>query len=208
MSAFKLFATPWWVNLLALVPVIAFLAFRRRGLALSGSQLLIATLFGVAFGFVEAAAVVYLRAALGYLPGYMGTLADLIRQSSAAAYRQAQTLGNLPRGLLAIEVAREAATIVMLATLALLCAKRARERWAMFLWVFAIWDLSYYAGLWLTTRWPEALTTPDVLFLIPVPWLAQVWLAYLTSGLTIAAVLCSVRRADTRARRRSASATQ
>jgi len=28
------FATPWWVNLLLLVPVVAFVNWRRRGLAL------------------------------------------------------------------------------------------------------------------------------------------------------------------------------
>jgi len=40
-----------------------------------------------------------------------------------------------------------------------------------------------------------ALTTPDVLFLIPMPWLAQVWVAFLVSGLTIVAVMLNVKRA-------------
>lgn len=194
MNQFRLLASPWWVNLLILIPVIAFLIFRRNRLALTARQLLTAAIFGIAFGFVEASVVDYLRAALGYLPGYMGTLTDVIRHSAGLTYRQMQTLGNLPPSLFTIEYSREAATMVMLVTLALLSARRARERWAMFLWVFAIWDLFYYAGLWITTRWPQALTTPDVLFLIPVPWLAQVWFAYLVSVLTIAAVVVNIER--------------
>ena len=94
--------------------------------------------------------------------------------------------------------------MIMLATLALLSATRARERWALFLWVFAWWDLFYYAGLWVIARWPQGLTTPDVLFLIPVPWLAQVWFAYLVSVLTIAAVLCNITRSPARAGDRNA----
>lgn len=199
MSQFKLFAEPWWVNLLIVIPLIAFLAFRRHRLAITKRRLFVAALFAVAFGFVEASAVAYLRATLGYLPGYLGTLADVARQSASVPSAQMQTLGNLPPSLHAIEYLREAATMVMLATLALLSARRARERWALFLWVFAWWDLFYYAGLWFITRWPQGLTTPDVLFLIPVSWLAQVWFAYLVSALTIAAILCNITRSDARA---------
>jgi len=91
--------------------------------------------------------------------------------------------------LLRIEVAREAATILMLVSVAVLAARRARERCALFLWCFAIWDLMYYAGLWLTIRWPESLLTQDVLFLIPVPWVSGVWFPMLVSALTVAVVL-------------------
>jgi hypothetical protein len=48
--------------------------------------------------------------------------------------------------LLTIEVLREAATIVMLVSVALLAASRAKEQCAVFLWTFALWDVSYYAG--------------------------------------------------------------
>jgi len=167
MSRFELFAAPWRVNLLILIPVIAFVIFGRKKVALTKRQLLIAAIFAMAFGFVEASVVVYLRAVLGHLPGYMGSLGDVIRQSAGSTYQQMQALGNLPRGLLAIEFLREASTMVMLVTLALLSATGRLELWAMFLWVFAFWDLFYYAGLWLITRWPPALTAPDVLFLIP-----------------------------------------
>jgi hypothetical protein len=186
MGTVRAWAQPWWVNLLLAVPFLILLLWRRKGLRLTGSQLAFTTLFGAAFGFVEAAVVVYLRAALGLLPGYKGTLADVARMS-ANLYQQAQSV-ELPPSLLTVELFREAATIVMFATLALLAAQRMRERWAIFLWAFATWDISYYAALWATVRWPASLRDLDVLFLIPVPWLAQVWFPLLVSLLTLLAV--------------------
>ena len=56
------------------------------------------------------------------------------------------------------------------------------------MWAFAIWDIAYYAGLWATVRWPTSLKEVDILFLIPVPWVAQVWYPLLVSALTLLAV--------------------
>ncbi len=144
--------------------------------------------FSAAFGFVEAAVVVYLRAAVGQLPGYGGTLADVARLSSEI-YQKSKIHGELPGSLLTVEVCREIATMVMLVSVTLLTAKALAERWAVFLWSFAIWDIGYYFGLWLTVGWPPSLVSPDVLFLIPVPWLAQVWLPILVSALTMLVIV-------------------
>jgi hypothetical protein len=187
---------PWWVNLLWLVPPVIFYAFRQRRLSLSVSQLGAAAVFAVAFGFMEAAVVVYLRAAVGLLPGFMGTLAEV--QRSVASYDQSKSIASFPQSLLTVEVWREAATMVMLASLSWLAAARMRERCALFLWAFAIWDSAYYAGLWLTIRWPPSLRESDVLFLIPVPWIAQVWFPMLISGLSLNAIL--VNRRDPRSK--------
>jgi len=192
MEAFRLFASPWWVNLLLLVPLLAWFWWRRRGLEVSRQQLAFAALFGGAFGWVEAAVVIYLRAAVGLLPGYGGTLADVARLS-AGLYRQTQSVRELPPSLLAVEVLREAATLLMLLAVALLAARRLRERCAVFLWSFALWDLSYYAGLWATVRWPASLRETDILFLIPQPWIAQVWYPLLVSLLALLAVLLARR---------------
>lgn len=175
MGEFRALASPIWVNLLVLAPLASFYSWRRTGLALSRQTLVPAAAFGVAFGFVEAAVVVYLRAAIGLVP--------------LGAVKYPMPLQDIPHQLLAIEVAREAATIVMLVSLALLTARRARERWAMFLYVFALWDIAYYAGLWITIGWPSSLVTDDILFLIPVPWMSNVWYPLLVSGLSVAAVL-------------------
>jgi hypothetical protein len=56
------FAEPWWVNLLLLVPLVSFYAWRNSGLAIANRTLVVTAFFGAAFGFVEASVVVYLRA--------------------------------------------------------------------------------------------------------------------------------------------------
>ncbi len=182
---------PWWVNLLLLIPLIAAYAWRRNGPELSARQLLAGALFALGFGFVEAAVVVYLRGALG-----------LLGATGAAVPEPAQMNAMLARPemlrLFRIEVAREAATMLMLASVTVLAAGRARERWAIFLWCFAIWDLMYYAGLWLVIRWPESLLSQDVLFLIPVPWVSAVWFPVLVSGLCVAVVLFASLRGEIR----------
>jgi hypothetical protein len=187
-KAFVFFAQPWWVNLSLLVPFAAFYLWRRDGLDISIRTLVFAAFFGTAFGFVEAAVVVYLRAAVGVLPGYGGTLADVARLSSQI-YQNSQIHGDLPQSLVTVEVYREIATIIMLVSIALLSVSSLRERSAIFLWDFAIWDICYYLGLYLTVGWPPSLLSPDVLFLIPEPWLAQVWLPILVSTLMLIAIV-------------------
>jgi hypothetical protein len=184
----RLTAQPWWVNLLVLVPPVAFWYWRRKRVRLSLWQLIISGMFAAAFGFLEAVVVVYLRAAAGLLPGYRGTLSDVIRLSGDF-YQQSLGVTQLPQSLLTLEVFRETATLLMLLSVALLCSANSRVRAAVFLWTFAIWDIVYYAALWATVRWPLSLQDPDVLFLIPVPWFSPVWFPLLISGLAVAAVL-------------------
>lgn len=179
-----LVAAPWWVNLAVLIPVAVYFYCRRGAIAITARQLIVVGVFATAFGFVEASVVVYLRAATGLLPGYPGTLSDVARLAP-----QSQLLGELPRSLVSLEVMREAATLVMLVSTALLLPVSAKSRAAVFLWAFAIWDIVYYAGLWATIRWPQSLRDIDVLFLIPVPWLAPVWFPLLVSGLTLLTIL-------------------
>jgi hypothetical protein len=197
MENFQVFARPWWVNLLIVVPGAVYFLSRRRGLQLGRRQTLMLTAFALAFGFVEAAVVVYLQAAAGLLAGYNAeTLADM--RGLSITYRQAQSLDQFPHALLKIELVREAATMVMLASVALLAGSKISERWAAFLWAFAVWDIAYYAGLWATVRWPSSLTDFDVLFLIPVPWIAQVWYPLLVSTLTLLALASAKARDSVR----------
>lgn len=186
--SFKLIAEPWWVNLLVLVPPFAYFRWKRSGIALDRRRLLASGVFAAAFGFVEAVVVVYLRAATGLLPGYQGTLSDVIRRSGEF-YQQSQAISRFPPSLLTLEVFREAATILMLLSVALLTTAKTSSRTAVFLWTFAVWDITYYAVLWATVRWPLSLGDPDVLFLIPRPWISPVWYPLLVSGLAILAVL-------------------
>jgi hypothetical protein len=187
MRGFQFLAQPWWVNFLLVVPFAVFWGLRRSSLHLRRTQLLAATVFAIAFGYAEAAVVVYLRAATGLLPGYLGTLAQV--RGALAGYDPSQSITRFPQSLLMIEVWRETATLLMLASFGVLGAKRLGERGALFLWTFAIWDLAYYAGLWATIRWPASFRNFDVLFLIPVPWISQVWFPVLVSSFTALAIM-------------------
>ena len=170
MENLQILAIPWWVNLAIIVPVGSYFAWRKTGLSITWRSLLYAATFAIGFGINEAVVVVYLRMAAGL---------------TSAVYRPAQVLSALPQ----TEVFREAATMLMLIGVSFLAAQERRERWAFFLWMFAFWDIFYYVGLWFAIRWPPSLLTQDILFLIPVPWIAQVWFPILVSLLSIVAVL-------------------
>jgi len=179
-------ATPWWVNLLVFVPIVTYVIYRRLGLSLDRIALGAGLTFGMAFGFVEAAVVVYLRAATGLLSGaQVMALTYPVNTHSATP----EVLAAMPQALVKVEILREVATMVMLVSLALLAARTWIARVAMFLWTFAAWDVAYYLGLWMTIRWPSSLRESDVLFLIPQPWISQVWYPLLVSALTLAAVI-------------------
>src|SRR6266498_6118236 len=177
---------PWWVNLSILVPVLTFYFLRKSKPSLGNIELLISALFGVGFALVEASVVVYLRAITGFL---LGSGSSEIASLSSRFYQEAQILSNFPTSLLKIEVLREAATILMLGCVSILTVRGIRERWAIFLWVFGIWDICYYLSLRLTVGWPVSLTTTDVLFLIPTPWMSQVWFPLLVSIVTLLAII-------------------
>ena len=188
MERFILLATPYWINLLILIPILLFYYWSKHKLSINRNLLILTALFGTSFGFIEAAVVVYLRAAIGFLPGYKGTLMDVWRESANFYYNQQLVVKELPLSLLTVEFVREAFTIIMLLSIAFITVNKRKERVAIFLWAFAFWDIFYYVFLYLTVRWPTSLTTPDLLFLIPEPWISQVWFPILISSLTIIAV--------------------
>jgi len=142
--------------------------FLRRALAVG--------IYAVAMAYLEAAVVVYLQRALKIEPSTLFPLRD-----------QA-TLGGLER----IELGREMATLLMLAGVGALAGSNALERFAWTCVAFGIWDLGYYAWLWIFIGWPAGVRSYDLLFLLPVPWVAPVWapmlvsIALLTFGLIVA----------------------
>ena len=190
MDNVQIFASPWWVNLALLVPLGSYFLWHKKGLDVGWSHIVLTAIFAIAFGINEAVVVVYLRAAVGLLPDFATTLSQTV---SLNLYQQQQLLNALPQTLVGIEMIRETATIVILAAVSLITAREWRERWAFFLWMFAFWDIFYYVGLWAIVRWPYSLLTPDILFLVPVPWVAQVWFPILVSLIAIAILLLGKR---------------
>jgi len=72
------------------------------------------------------------------------------------------------------EIIREAATIIMLAGVGVMAGRNFTERFAAFIYSFAVWDLFYYLFLKAILGWPPSLLTWDILFLIPVSWTSPV----------------------------------
>lgn len=111
---------------------------------------------GVALGWFEAAVVIYLRQ-IYYPEGFRFPLAIISGP------------------LLAVELVREAASMVVLGGIGWLVSRHRAGWLGAFLLLFGVWDLVYYAGLKLALGWPAGLGTPDLLFLVPVPWIGPVW---------------------------------
>lgn len=129
--------------------------------------------FGIAMAHLEGVVVVYLRKALG------------ITETESNKV----SVEKFPERYLHIEMTREAATIIMLLVIAYLAGATWMEKGIMFLWTFAFWDLFYYLSLYLVIGWPPSLKTIDVLFLIPVPWIAPVWFPVMISSGTILTIV-------------------
>jgi len=108
--------------------------------------------FSIAMALLEAAVVSYLRIFLDRVDPY-----------------QPNPL-PVPVWLMHIEIAREAATMVMLASVAWLAGCNWRARFGYFLIAFGVWDIFYYVFLVPFSGWPRSLLDWDVLFLIPLPW--------------------------------------
>jgi len=129
-------------------------------------------IFAVGFAYIEATIVVYLRE-IFYSEGFAFPLPDIITD---------------PRWikLIWIEVGREVASLIVLASGAWLFGKNLRTRIAYFLLAFAVWDIFYYIWLKVLIGWPAGLADWDILFLIPITWASPVYAPALISLVMIA----------------------
>lgn len=112
-------------------------------------------LYALAMAVVEAAVVAYLRRL--YYPEGFGF-----------------PLKPIDITTFVIELAREAATVVMLLIVGHLAARRFWERFAYFIFAFGVWDIAYYIWLKIFLNWPSSLLDWDILFLLPLPWIGPV----------------------------------
>ena len=110
------------------------------------------TAFAVAMAWVEAACVYDLR-----------VLVDRLQPYQANPLPMYGALGT-------IELAREVATLVMLAAVSCLAGGTVRARLAYGAIAFGTWDIFYYVWLKVMCGWPASLFDWDVLFLLPLPW--------------------------------------
>ena len=108
--------------------------------------------FAIAMAWVEAASVYYIRALVDRIEPYQ---ANPLPIDDALGY---------------VELWREAATLVMLATLGMLAGRTWRHRAGYAALAFGVWDVFYYVFLRIMTGWPRTLLDWDILFLLPLPW--------------------------------------
>lgn len=113
------------------------------------------TIFAVAMAFLETAVVIYLRK-LYYPEGFSFPM-KLIDSDIALT-----------------EFLREIATLIMLAGIGIIAGRKNIEKFALFIYSFAIWDIFYYVFLYALLGWPQNLLIWDVLFLVPVTWVGPV----------------------------------
>jgi len=135
-----------------------------------------ATLFFMAMAFLESAVVVYLRA-LYYPDGFHFPLRPMTGV------------------VVTTEIWREVATMIMLWTVGAVMVRTALERFAWFCYGFGVWDLFYYIWLKVLLDWPATWSEPDLLFLLPVPWVGPVWAPCVVSlGLIALAIIILKKR--------------
>lgn len=125
----------------------------------------------ISLAYIESAIVVYLREI--YYPDGFHFPIKIIENRIAV-----------------IEIGREAFTIIILWLSSLLSAKKFKERFAIFIFAFGIWDIFYYIWLKIFINWPKEWLEWDILFLIPIPW-ASPWEApvMVSIGFILAAYL-------------------
>lgn len=133
--------------------------------------------FAIAMGFLETSVVVYLRE-LYYKDGFNFPLKTI-----------SPFIGK-------VEFMRELATVIMLVGIGIVAGKTKLQRFAYFVLAFAIWDIFYYVFLYVCLGWPQTLSTWDILFLIPVPWVGPVWAPCLLSLLMIVGALYIINQTE------------
>ncbi len=143
-------------------------------------QLFWLIVWGVAFAYIEASVVVYLRK-IYYPEGFAFPL----------VITETRTI--------VVEIVREAVTLIILWATAELAYRRAQSKMAAFMMLFGTWDIFYYLFLKLVLNWPEGLQSWDILFLIPLPWVGPVWAPVVVSlGLVYAGIAILVGNAQGR----------
>jgi hypothetical protein len=139
--------------------------------------LILVAIFAIAFAFVEAAVVTYLRA-IYYPQGFSFPL---------------RIMGS---SHVSVELIRELSTIVMLIVVGLLAGTTRWQKFSYFLIAFGVWDIFYYVWLKVILNWPATLFDWDILFLIPLPWIGPVIAPILISLVMIVGGILTIKKED------------
>lgn len=130
-------------------------------------------LFAIAMAYVEAAVVVYIRRIYG--------ISDLLLD-----------IPPFDPVIAPIEIGRELATLIMLIAVGWAVGKSLQSRIGFTFFTFGVWDIFYYFWLRLFIGWPNSIFSPDILFLIPLPWWGPVIAPVLIACLMVAGGILAV----------------
>ena len=133
-----------------------------KKIVLTKSQLFLTAIFGAIFGFVEAAAIIYIRSA-----GF--------QNFSSKVYQQPEIFSHLPHNFLILENFRELGTIAMIICMAFAVAKNFTSRLIIFLWIFSFGFLFFYLSMLIIIKWPSSFLSIDFIGSFPAPWYAPVY---------------------------------
>lgn len=136
------------------------------------------SIFAIGFAFIESSVVIYLRG-IYYPEGFSFPLRPISSHH------------------IAVEIARESATILVLGVVSILAGKSRWERFAFFMYGFGMWDIFYYVWLKIVANWPGSILEWDVLFLIPVPWVGPVLAPSIVAVLLIIGGCMVLKRLET-----------
>ena len=125
-------------------------------------------LFAISMAYFESAVVVYLRR--------LYNINDLMISKPL-----------LEPQIGAIEIGREAASLVMLLAVGWVAGKKIQSRVGFSIFAFGTWDIFYYIWLKIFIGWPGSVMDMDILFYIPLPWWGPVLAPILISVLMIIA---------------------
>ncbi|BDY11852.1 hypothetical protein [Hydrogenimonas cancrithermarum] len=141
------------------------------------SRLFWLALWGISFAYIESSVVVYLRK-IYYPQGFSFPLVPIESH------------------ILSTETIREAMTLIIMWATVTLTFERLQSKIAAYLILFGVWDIFYYIFLKLLLDWPASVTTWDILFLIPSPWVGPVWAPVVVSMALIFAGVVLLKRAE------------
>jgi len=133
--------------------------------------------FAIAFALIESAIVVYIRG-IYYPEGFVFPLKPIAIHH------------------LTTELIREFSTLVVILAVSVLAGKTGWQRFAYYIFTFGIWDIFYYVWLKVLLDWPASIFEFDVLFLIPLPWIAPVLAPVLISILLVVSGYLIVRKEE------------
>jgi hypothetical protein len=139
--------------------------------------LILLSLFAIVTGYIEAAAVAYIRSI--YEPIHARLFPERDPDDLLPLFTFEQWREQAPPYLRSpvLEIVRETATVVALVLVALATTPTLRRWPATFFLMLGISGWSYYLSLKALIGWPHSLEDWDLIFMVPLPWVGTVWAA-------------------------------